>query len=335
MEHATQHVFEWFATGDFMPHGHCYLWKPELLWTFVISESIIVLSYFSIPFALLYFVGKRRDLQFNWMFKLFSVFIFACGLTHLLGIWTIWYPDYWLDALVNAMTAAISLVAAVLLWRLIPQALKLPSTKQLEDTVAQLHQEVAQRKVVEAALVRLKEISEQHFLTLFDQDAVGVAEIESDTGNFLRVNRKYGELLGYGQDEMASVSVFSIVHPNEASVLREKMRLLRESERVEFNLEQRQLRKDGSVIWVSLTVSPMWQSGPAPYAFIATVQDISERKRNEQLFTQQLDELQRWHDATLGRETRVLELKREVNDLLAGSGKPQRYLNVAAGDDHV
>ncbi len=335
MEHATQQTLAWWATDNFMPHGHCYLWVPELLWTFVISESIIVLSYFSIPFALLYLVRKRTDLQFNWMFKLFSVFIFACGITHLLGIWTIWYPDYWLDALVNACTAAISLVAAILLWRLIPQALKLPTTKQLEDTVTQLQQEVVQRKAVQAELVRLKEISEQRFLTLFGQDAVGVAEIESSAGSFLRVNHKYCELLGYGPDEMLGISCLTIVHPDEVSAMREKMRSLRAWEQVEFNLEQRQLRKDGSIIWVHLTVSPMWQSDIAPSAFIVTIQDVSARKKSEQLLKQQLDELQRWHDATLGRETRVMELKREVNALLADRGELPRYLSVAAGDDHA
>jgi len=142
----------WLSTQGFMPHGHCYLWTPALLWSFVIADSIIVLSYYSIPFGLLYFVEKRKDLQFNWMFVLFSGFIFACGTTHLISIWTIWEPDYWLDAGVKVATALVSVVTAILLWPLIPKALKFPSNRQLQDVIARLEREVQQRKEAEAQL---------------------------------------------------------------------------------------------------------------------------------------------------------------------------------------
>ena len=68
----------------------------------VISDALISLAYFSIPFTLLYFVRKRRDLEFNWMFVCFAVFIVACGTTHLMEIWTVWHPDYWLSGTVKA-----------------------------------------------------------------------------------------------------------------------------------------------------------------------------------------------------------------------------------------
>lgn len=142
----------WGSASGFIPHGHCYLWTPALLWTFVLAESVIVLSYFSIPLGLMYFVRKRRDFQFGWIFMLFSLFIFACGTTHLMGIWTIWNPDYWLDAAIKLGTAAVSLVTAVLLWPMIPKVLKLPSTKQLEDVIQKLQDEVARRTAAEAKL---------------------------------------------------------------------------------------------------------------------------------------------------------------------------------------
>ena len=154
-------IGDWASTKGFMPHGHCFLWTPVLLWTFVVSESVIVLSYFSIPIGLLYFVDRRKDLEFNWMFALFSAFIFACGLTHLMGIWTIWHPDYWLDAGVKLITAALSIVTAILLWPLIPKALKLPSPTQLEAIVRQLQAEVERRNEIEAALASANKALEQ------------------------------------------------------------------------------------------------------------------------------------------------------------------------------
>src|SRR5580700_1650355 len=68
-----------FSSGPFMPHGYCYMWVPGLVWLHVISDSLIALAYLSIPFTLAYFVRRRTDLPFNWMFLCFGVFILACG----------------------------------------------------------------------------------------------------------------------------------------------------------------------------------------------------------------------------------------------------------------
>ena len=173
---------KWFNADGFIPHGHCYLWTPELLWTLVVAEAVITLAYFSIPFALLLFVGKRKDLRFNWIFYLFSLFIFSCGVTHLLGIWTTWFPDYWVDALAKVVTAIVSMITAIMLWPLIPKALKLPSTKQLEEVVANLENEVSQRKLAEAELTRLKSESDERFRILFESspDALIFATTEGD-----------------------------------------------------------------------------------------------------------------------------------------------------------
>lgn len=115
----------------FMPHGHCYLWLPELLWTNVVSDTLIALAYMTIPMTLVYIMRKRRDLPFDWMFAAFGVFILACGSTHLLDIWTIWQPHYWLLASVKALTAVASVITAVLLVKLVPAALSIPSPSQL------------------------------------------------------------------------------------------------------------------------------------------------------------------------------------------------------------
>jgi len=73
------HLTHFLDSERFMPHGHCYFWKPELLWSYVASDLLIAVAYYSIPIALIYFVRKRKDLEFNWIFIMFSAFIFACG----------------------------------------------------------------------------------------------------------------------------------------------------------------------------------------------------------------------------------------------------------------
>src|SRR6266849_1877172 len=109
--------------SDFLPHGHCFFWQPDLVWLHVGSDALITLSYYSIPIALLYFVRRRRDLAFNWMFVMFGVFIFACGTTHLLQIWTLWIPTYRLEGVIKLFTAVVSMATAVALVPLIPKAL--------------------------------------------------------------------------------------------------------------------------------------------------------------------------------------------------------------------
>lgn len=316
-----------FSSQGFMPHGHCFLWSPSLLSTFVISDALIGLSYYSIPVGLLYFVRKRKDLRFNWIFKLFSIFIFACGTTHFLAIWTIWHPDYWLDAGVKAVTALASVITGVLLWPLIPRATKLPSTRQLEIVVAQLEQEITQRKASEVELSRLKNASEARFHHLFDHFFVGIVEIDSSSRRILRVNRKYCEIMGYAQDEMAQ--------PNFASVtLADDIRIglstaaSRNGRAHELIMEKCYTKKDGNTIWVNINVSPLWEMGEPPSTYIAIIEDISARKLTEQTLKKQFDELRRWQQLTQGRETRVLELKREVNQLLMRIGEPLRYADL-------
>lgn len=321
----------WFDSAGFMPHGHCYLWTPALLWTFVVADAVIVISYFSIPFGLLYFVRKRKDLQFNWIFKLFSAFIFACGTTHLISIWTIWNPDYWIDAAAKVVTALVSLTTMALLWPLIPRALKIPSSSQLESVVARLEDEIAQRKTAEADLSRLKNISDDRYRAVFEQVAVGVAEIDSATGRFLRVNRKYCDIVGYGQEEMMRLSYTELTYPEDMAAILENLQALKEGRGREFSVEKRCHRKDGSTVWIGLTVSPLWEAGETPGTYIAIAQDITARKQAETAIRAQLEELRRWHKSTLGREARVMELKQEVNALLDRAGEPPRYGDIAAG----
>src|SRR4051812_23647312 len=138
-----------FDSSSFMPHGHCYLWSNGLISLHAIADALIVLAYFSIPFTLVYFVRRRKDLKFHAMFVCFAVFILACGTTHFMEIWNIWHASYWLAGGVKALTALASVPTAILLVKLVPQALALPSEAQLNEVNAALQREVAERKQAE------------------------------------------------------------------------------------------------------------------------------------------------------------------------------------------
>lgn len=127
--------------NNFMPHGVCLQWNTPLLLTWIIANAGIALAYFAIPAALVYFVRKRKDdLPYPWLFRLFALFIVSCGMTHAMKIWTIYHAHYWAEALLDALTAIVSLATAVLLWPLIPKMLALKSPAQLEDANEKLAQ---------------------------------------------------------------------------------------------------------------------------------------------------------------------------------------------------
>jgi len=123
----------WFSSGQFLPHGHCYLWSPGVLWMNVVADILIAMAYFTIPFALLYIARRRRDLSFDWLVVCFGVFVVACGLTYVMDVWNVWHAHYWLQGIVKLLTAAASVPTAILLWRFLPGILMLPSQRQLRD----------------------------------------------------------------------------------------------------------------------------------------------------------------------------------------------------------
>jgi PAS domain S-box-containing protein len=173
-----------FDSSGFTPHGHCFLWTPSLLWSYVVADSVIALSYYSIPVALWYFVRKRRDVPFRWVFVMFGVFVMACGTTHILAIWDIWQPDYWTDAAVKGLTAVASVVTAFFLWPLIPRALAIPSQAQLERVNTALQNEIAEREHSEARL------------EAFLDNSAALMFIKDLDGRYLHVNQSF--LRSYG-----------------------------------------------------------------------------------------------------------------------------------------
>ena len=149
-----------FSTTGLMPHGMCYQWEPDLLALHVTADAAITLAYFSMPFTLFYFVRRRPDLQFNWIFVCFAVFIVACGATHLMEIWTLWQPLHWLSGAVKALAALVCVSMAILLARLVPKALRWPSPAALQRANATLEREIAERERAEAAVRRSNELLE-------------------------------------------------------------------------------------------------------------------------------------------------------------------------------
>jgi PAS domain S-box-containing protein len=128
--------------------------------------------------------------------------------------------------------------------------------------------------------------SEARFRTIFKQAAVGVAQLNSITGRFMQVNDRYCEISGMSAEWMLSKTWMDINHPDDVANDIANMERLRSGEIQEFAMEKRLQRRDGTFIWVSLTVSPMWQSGENPTTHIAVVEDITARKVAEEALSE-------------------------------------------------
>lgn len=129
----------------FEPHSVHFSRYPFILWLGVISNVLAGLAFLSIPIAISYFLYKREDIQFNWIFFLFSSFIFWCGLHHLVHVTTYWVPLYAIQASVDFITGGISLMTASILWYIMPKALKLPKVQDIISANRELEKRVIER----------------------------------------------------------------------------------------------------------------------------------------------------------------------------------------------
>jgi PAS domain S-box-containing protein len=270
-----------------MPHGHCYLWNPSLVALHVVSDALTALAYTSIPFTLLHLVRKRQDVPFNWMYLCFGAFIVACGLTHAMEIWTLWTPSYWLSGAIKAVTAVASVSTAILLVRLVPRALAIPSANELADAHAALRKahEVLERRVAE----RTAEVTKRE-ADLRESAARKTAMMEASLdaiivtdrhGTILEFNAAAERTFGRRLPDVVGKSLADVIVPPRLQARYRAIlaRYLEEgtSELLGKRLETEALRSDGTEFPVEVAVI-RFEAGGAPM-LAAYVRDISERRR--------------------------------------------------------
>ena len=269
-------VRQFLATDNFMPHGMCYLWQPGVLWLHIVSDALVSLAYFSIPFTLVYFAHRRKDLQFHWMLICFAVFIIACGTTHLMEIWVIWHPTYWLSGGIKALTALASVPTAILLVKLVPHALRLPSPARLEAANAELQREITERGRVE---VQLRE-SEGRVRAVLDSalDAVIVMDAE---GKIIDWNSQAEVIFGWTREEIIGRELAKTIIPERYREAHswgvQNYRVAAQSPLLHRLNGLSAMRRDGTEFPVGLRVNRV--KGTKNATFCGFVTDLTERRR--------------------------------------------------------
>jgi PAS domain S-box-containing protein len=269
---------QWLGASLFIPHGHCYLWKPELVGLHLFSDALTALAYYSIPLTLFYFVRKRSDLPFPWLFLLFSAFIISCGTTHLMAIWTLWRPTYWISGLIKLITALVSVATAILLVPIVPKALALPNPAELEYVNQSLQHEIEQRQQANLAL----QASEARLAGILDMSHDAIISI--DINQIITLfNRGAESIFGYTAEEVIGEPLDMLMPQRCTDIHRQHVTEFKHSTPATRKMRTRNLilgcRKDGSEFPAEASISQLEVGDEV--ILTAFLRDISDRQQAE------------------------------------------------------
>ncbi|MFG1495475.1 ATP-binding protein [Saccharospirillum sp. HFRX-1] len=312
-------ISTYFQDIQFMPHGMCFLWRPDLLILHAGSDLLIALAYYSIPLALLVLWRQRPNFEYSWMFKLFALFIVACGTTHFLAVWNIWNGNYYIQGVVKLLTAVVSVVTAILLWPLLPRLMQIPSPAELAERNRILNEEMQLRLRAETEIFRMNEslertVSErtreleqakealeaevmtahrirQRLESIFESAPNGMIVV-SPSGHILQANATANSLFRY--TDLAGHCVEDLV-PRPDRPEHKARRLDYSAAPSKRMMGDRQdlfgLRQDGTAVPVEIGLNPI--SGSEGGEIIASIVDVSERRSYEQRIQQHNEALER------------------------------------------
>lgn len=290
-----------FTPGNFEPHiVHFLPDNMSLVWFMVAGNALIALSYTLIPIALLYLVRKRKDIMFTPIFFLFAAFIVLCGLTHVMHIMIFWYPAYWLEAIVLALTGIISILTFFALLYVLPLALKLKTPQELEEANAKI--QATQVQLIEAQVVAR--------IGSWEWDIPKNVVTWSD--ELYRV---------YGVDKKtfgASYEGFlKLVHvddrPRVDGIIKKAFQTGQP-----FEFDHIIVRPDGKVRMLHARGKVVMGQDGKPVKMYGTGQDMTERKQAEEALQSRARELEKMNELMVGRELKMKELKEEIARLREG-----------------
>jgi PAS domain S-box-containing protein len=268
------------GSGDFSPHGFCYLWNPKLMWLHIVSDLAIAAAYFTIPVTLLWLARKRREVSFGWIACLFGLFIVACGFTHVLEVWNLWHTDYWVEGAVKAVTAVASVGTAIVLARTAPKLADLPSADMWIRANAVLESETNERRETEV-LLRQQEAHYRDLAELVDltHDAIFVRTLDS---RILFWNTAAEKLYGWTKDEVSGQITHDLLHTTSSAPVEEIVREVMEKGAWEGELVH--TCKDGTKRVVSSRWALRTDGHGNPISVLESNRDITAKQKEDRRF---------------------------------------------------
>lgn len=275
-----------YESTEYMAHGECLVWDTSLLWEHVGSDIATGIAYYFISATLFYFVFKRRDLPYFWIFLMFGLFILSCGTTHLMAAWTVYYPSYWTEGVIKTVNAIISIITAVMIIPLMPKLLALPSIRKayqeidvlnqkLKTQVQELISENSRRKVAESQLqgsnMLLNAIIEGTTDAIFLKDLEG-RYLLANKATLGAIGKSIEEVIGKEDREVFPSSSAKIINQVDSSVLESGKTLL---------VEERLETASGESIWLA-NKSPYRDEDGKIIGLIGISRNITDIKKSEE-----------------------------------------------------
>ncbi|NEQ80401.1 MAG: PAS domain S-box protein, partial [Moorea sp. SIO2I5] len=308
-------------SGHYLSHEHCYVWKSELVGLHAGSDLLIALSYYSILLLLIYFWSQNQDLPLLKIFLLLSPLVLFSGTSHLLEVWTIWHPNYWLSGLVKGTSAILSLSSAIALVVLMPKVLALSSPAQLYATNTALEREIAQHNKTVEELLR----SQQALSLLVEQTPLGFIEWSLD-GEVMQWNHVAEKIFGYKKIDAFGHRAHEFMKPQ--SSVEQLQRVLQDCLNSDYTncITENYHPQDGSNIFCQWHNAPLIESDGTIIGMVSVVEDITKRKLEEDVLSQAYEEL----------EKRVLERTKQLaaaNEVLKAEIKERRLVESELGNN--
>lgn len=275
---------------EFMPHGHCYLWRADILWLNVVSDVLIALAYFAISITFYLVLRKRSDTTHRNLVILFSLFIFACGVTHLIAIWTTWHGNYGLQGISKAVTATISIITAAILVPAIPKLVELKSSDDLQALNNELRKQIEDQRNATEKLARTEDK-----LRIYLREAPDGIILVRATGIIEYSNEMANSMFGYPSDGLTGEYVTALmpnhsrdnIFPGKHDVFDE------EFARSKYGVaEFIGIRKDtASEFPVEVSIKPIHSEADYGELVLATLRNISDRRKREEQERRELADL--------------------------------------------
>ena len=133
--------------------------------------------------------------------------------------------------------------------------------------------------------------SEEKLRNVFEKAGVGITQVSLD-GNFVTVNPKLCDIVGYKENELMALTFQDITHPDDLEKDLSLMHQVLAGDFPSYSLDKRYIRKDKSIVWINLTVTLVRNSKKEPLYFISIIEDITSRKNAEEILKQHQQKLE-------------------------------------------
>lgn len=272
MKYTIGYLGDLFA-NDFMPHGHCYRWLPDVLWTNVLGDALTAFAYFAIPVLLVLFVRKRKGMGMRRLFFAFAAFIVSCGVVHVLAVISVWNPHYRAEGFAKVIMAGVSLGTVGMLAFYFKDALGIPLPEEMKAVQDDLRQEVEER----GKMQKQAEFQKKQLEMFVKYTPAAVAMFDTQIQYLMASDRWYTD---YGLDPEVSIigrshyDVFpEIQGMDEWKALHQRVL---KGETISTDVDEFP-REDGTMMYLRYEVRPWYDQDGAVGGIIMFTEVITER----------------------------------------------------------